>query len=194
MVTPDDKLLAEVAEDQGDHLALSRDFDVALRRSARRSRKRVVTRLQELASDLLSWPKPGPLMAAAAALVLVLVGTNAVYFDLIRNPSGQVDGPGSGTSQPLSLGSPRGIANSSDRYVAHVVLDEDEARARSSLRDLERQFADVLRDRNITIRRVDRDSKVSYNAVVGPFESIGDASEFCNHVAAVRMVCRIERD
>jgi hypothetical protein len=71
-------------------------------------------------------------------------------------------------------------AHSGSEFLVQLSSQKSEAEAAASFRSLQAKFPDELGDRSPIIRRADLGSKgVFYRAMVGPFASAQEASQFC---------------
>jgi cell division protein FtsN len=60
---------------------------------------------------------------------------------------------------------------------------------------LQSKFPDQLSDRSVTIRRVDLGAKgIYYRALVGPFASSDEATQFCSDLKAAGGQCLLQRN
>jgi hypothetical protein len=106
-----------------------------------------------------------------------------------------------GTAQrPLTPPAPRVASAPADGgatggYVVQVSSQRSEADARASFRALQAKYPQVLNGRQPLIKRADLGPKgVYYRAMVGPFPSSSDASQFCNSLKAAGGQCLIQRN
>jgi hypothetical protein len=80
-------------------------------------------------------------------------------------------------------------------YVVQVSSQKNEADALSSYRVLQGKFPAVLGSRSASVRRADLGDKgVVYRAVVGPFGSSDEASQFCGNLKTAGGQCVILRN
>ncbi|MGH7227171.1 MAG: SPOR domain-containing protein [Gemmataceae bacterium] len=80
-------------------------------------------------------------------------------------------------------------------YLVQISSQRSEADARASFRVLQRKFPSVLGSQSPVIRRVDvRQKGVYYRAMVGPFETSGEAARFCRSLRNVGGQCFIQRN
>ena len=75
-----------------------------------------------------------------------------------------------------------------------VSSQQSEADAQSSYRTLQGKFPSQLGSRSPVIKRAEIGEKVVYRAMVGPFGSSSDASQFCNSLKAAGGQCIIQRN
>jgi hypothetical protein len=114
-----------------------------------------------------------------------------------RPPS---DPPARAQPRPVTPPAPRLAAAPSNGgvsggYVVQVSSQRSEADARASFRALQSKYPKVLNGRQPIVRRADLGAKgVYYRAMVGPFGSSGDASQFCNNLKAAGGQCIIQRN
>jgi hypothetical protein len=79
--------------------------------------------------------------------------------------------------------------------VVQLSSQRSEAEAQASYRSLQSKYPDQLSDRSVMIKRVDLGTKgVYYRAMVGPFASSDEASQFCSDLKAVGGQCLIQRN
>lgn len=79
-------------------------------------------------------------------------------------------------------------------FVVQLSTWRNEAQAQSTFRALKSKYA-VLKDRDPLVRRMDEGRRgVSYALQVGPFESEGEAEQFCARLKAAGGVCSVGRN
>jgi hypothetical protein len=102
----------------------------------------------------------------------------------------------SATTQSLQPPAPRASGPSDAAgYAVQLSSQRSEAEAQASYRSLQSKYPDQLSDRSVMIRRVDLGSKgVYYRAMVGPFGSSDEASQFCMELKAAGGQCLIQRN
>jgi hypothetical protein len=100
------------------------------------------------------------------------------------------------TTQGLQPPAPRASGPSDAAgYAVQLSSQRSEAEAQASYRSLQSKYPDQLSDRSVMIRRVDLGSKgVYYRALVGPFGSSDEASQFCSELKAAGGQCLIQRN
>jgi Cell division protein len=91
-------------------------------------------------------------------------------------------------------GSPR-AGGSSGGYLVQVSSQRNEADAQASYRSLQSKFPAVLGSRSPVIKRADLGDKgVYYRAMVGPFSSSDEASQFCGSLKTAGGQCVVQRN
>jgi hypothetical protein len=97
------------------------------------------------------------------------------------------------TTTPLQT-APNG-AGSSGGYVVQVSSQRNEADAQASYRALQGKFPGVLGSRSPLIKRADLGEKrVYYRAMVGPFGTPDEASQFCGSLKTAGGQCVVQRN
>jgi hypothetical protein len=90
---------------------------------------------------------------------------------------------------------PTPAANAGGGYVVQVSSQKTEADAQSSYRALQNKFPSVLGSRSPLIKRADLGDKgVYYRAMVGPFSSSDEASQFCGSLKSAGGQCVVQRN
>jgi cell division septation protein DedD len=85
--------------------------------------------------------------------------------------------------------------SSSGGYLVQVSSQRNEADAQASYRVLQGKFPTVLGSRSPLIKRADLGEKgVYYRAMVGPFGSSEEASQFCGSLKTAGGQCVIQRN
>ena len=80
-------------------------------------------------------------------------------------------------------------------YVVQVSSQKNEADAQASYRALQSKFPNVLGSRAPLIKRADLGDKgVYYRAMVGPFGSSDEASQFCGSLKSAGGQCVVQRN
>jgi cell division septation protein DedD len=80
-------------------------------------------------------------------------------------------------------------------YVVQVSSQKSEADAQASFRSLQGKFPAVLGSRSPLIKRADLGEKgVYYRAMVGPFGSPDEASQFCGNLKTAGGQCVVQRN
>jgi cell division protein FtsN len=89
---------------------------------------------------------------------------------------------------------PSGAA-SGGGYVVQVSSQRNEADAQASYRALQSKFPSVLGSRSPLIKRADLGEKgVYYRAMVGPFGTSDEASQFCGSLKTAGAQCVVQRN
>ena len=84
---------------------------------------------------------------------------------------------------------------SSGNYLVQVSSQRNEADAQASFRALQSKFPAVLGSRSPVIKRADLGDKgVYYRAMVGPFGSPDEASQFCGSLKTAGGQCVVQRN
>jgi len=95
------------------------------------------------------------------------------------------------TKQMASLSQSAGAAGS---YV-QVSSQKTEADAQASFRALQAKYSGILGSRSSTVRRADLGSKgVFYRAMVGPFGTTEEATQFCSSLKSAGGQCVVQRN
>jgi len=85
--------------------------------------------------------------------------------------------------------------SASGGYVVQVSSQKSEADAHASFRALQGKFPAVLGSRSPLIKRADLGDKgVYYRAMVGPFGSSDEASQFCGNLKTAGGQCVVQRN
>ena len=93
-----------------------------------------------------------------------------------------------------SAAAPSGAA-SSGGYLVQVSSQRNEADAQASFRALQGKFPAVLGSRAPVIKRADLGDKgVYYRAMVGPFGSSDEATQFCGSLKTAGGQCVVQRN
>jgi cell division protein FtsN len=80
-------------------------------------------------------------------------------------------------------------------YMVQVSSQRNEADAQASYRALQGKFPAVLGSRSPLIKRADLGEKgVYYRAMVGPFDSSDEASQFCGSLKTAGGQCVVQRN
>ena len=84
---------------------------------------------------------------------------------------------------------------SSGGYMVQVASQKNEADAQASFRTLQGKYSSVLGSHSPVIRRADLgDRGVYYRAMVGPFGSADEASQFCGNLKTAGGQCIVQRN
>jgi hypothetical protein len=90
---------------------------------------------------------------------------------------------------------PAPAASGGGGYVVQVSSQKNEADAQASYRALQSKFPNVLGSRAPLIKRADLGDKgVYYRAMVGPFGSSDEASQFCGSLKSAGGQCVVQRN
>jgi cell division protein FtsN len=94
--------------------------------------------------------------------------------------------------EPIAPSAP---STTSTGYMVQVSSQRNEADAQASYRVLQGKFPTVLGSRSPTIKRADLGEKgVYYRAMVGPFGSTEEASQFCGSLKSAGGQCVVQRN
>ena len=172
------------------------------------------------AADAAATPAPPPgkpaaaPRAAAAAAPALLPPPGAPAAAPARTPPSAANANASSGNAPLSL-TPQGgqAAPSAERtrvaatnpvqsapsgggsYLVQVASQKNEADAQASYRALQGKYPGVLGSRSPVIKRADLGDKgVYYRAMVGPFGSTEEASQFCGNLKTAGGQCVVQRN
>jgi cell division septation protein DedD len=86
-------------------------------------------------------------------------------------------------------------ASSGGGYLVQVSSQRSENDAQASFRSLQGKFPSVLASRSPLIKRADLGDKgVYYRAMVGPFGSPEEASQFCGNLKSAGGQCVVQRN
>jgi len=97
-------------------------------------------------------------------------------------------------SRVASLAAPVGVPTASGSYV-QVSSQRSEADAMTSYKVLQGKYPGILGSRHSTVRRADLGSKgVYYRALVGPFASTDEATQFCLNLQSAGGKCIVQRN
>jgi sporulation related protein len=136
-------------------------------------------------------PTPAPRTTASAANA----NASATNAPLSLAPQAGQSAPATrvATTSPLQT-APNGNG-SSGGYLVQVSSQRNEADAQASYRALQGKFPSVLGSRAPVIKRADLGDKgVYYRAMVGPFGSPDEASQFCGSLKTAGGQCVIQRN
>jgi cell division protein FtsN len=136
-------------------------------------------------------PTPAPRTTASAANA----NASATNAPLSLAPQAGQAAPATrvATTSPLQT-APNGNG-SSGGYLVQVSSQRNEADAQASYRALQGKFPSVLGSRAPVIKRADLGDKgVYYRAMVGPFGSPEEASQFCGSLKTAGGQCVIQRN
>ena len=103
--------------------------------------------------------------------------------------------PPDSTPTRLASNSPTQAVSSGGGYLVQVSSQKNEADAQASYRALQGKFPGVLGSRSPVIKRADLGDKgVYYRAMVGPFGSPDEASQFCGNLKSAGGQCVVQRN
>ena len=85
--------------------------------------------------------------------------------------------------------------DSSGAYHVQVSSQRSESDAQASFRALQSKFPNVLGTRQAVVRRADLGDKgVYYRAMVGPFATMTEASDWCGELKSAGGQCIVQRN
>jgi hypothetical protein len=80
-------------------------------------------------------------------------------------------------------------------YIVQVLSRQNEADAQAAFRALQSKFPSVLGSRAPLIKRADLGDKgIYFRAVIGPFDTPAEASQFCDNLKSAGGQCLIQRN
>lgn len=134
-------------------------------------------------------PAPAPVQAMPArAPATQAASTNA---PIALTPQAA---PQESRSRVASLAAPMGVPTASGSYV-QVSSQRSEADAMTSYKVLQGKYPGILGARHPVVRRADLGSKgVYYRALVGPFGSTDEATQFCLNLQSAGGKCIVQRN
>ncbi|MDP1881375.1 MAG: SPOR domain-containing protein [Bradyrhizobium sp.] len=145
-------------------------------------------------------PAPAPKAAAGAAAPAAPVtrGPPSSANASANAPLSLAPQPG----QPAPAAEPRArvatanpAPSSGGGYMVQVASQKNEADAHASYRTLQGKYSSVLGSRSPVIRRADLGDKgVYYRAMIGPFGSADEASQFCGNLKTAGGQCVVQRN
>jgi hypothetical protein len=146
-------------------------------------------------------PVPAARAAAAAARSPSAVNANASSAPLSLSPQAEPSAaaPAAEPRTRVAANSPVQLAPSgggaSGGYLVQVSSQKNEADAQASYKVLQGKFPAVLGSRAPLIKRADLGDKgVYYRAMVGPFDSPDEASQFCGSLKTAGGQCVVQRN
>jgi hypothetical protein len=141
-------------------------------------------------------PAPAAKTAAAPAPRSPPSAANAsANAPLSLTPQPTQPAPAADTRTRVAATSPVQTAPSGGGYLVQVSSQKNEADAQASYRALQSKFPTVLRSRAPLIKRADLGDKgVYYRAMVGPFGSSDEASQFCGSLKTAGGQCVVQRN
>ena len=159
--------------------------------------------------------RPGPTTRSVAAPATVPAAPAAQAAPGARNPASanasantpmsltpQGGQPSDAASAPTRIAAanptqtvPAANSASSGGYLVQVSSQKNEADAQASFRALQGKFPNVLGSKSPVIKRADLGEKgVYYRAMVGPFGSPDEASQFCGSLKSAGGQCVVQRN
>jgi SPOR domain len=145
--------------------------------------------------------KPAPRAAATTAPAPQLAAPPGSVAAIRPSPSA-ANANASSANAPMSLTPQGGVAAanpvqtaSNGGYLVQVASQKNEADAQASYRALQGKYPSVLGSRSPVIKRADLGDKgVYYRAMVGPFGSPDEASQFCGSLKTAGGQCVVQRN
>jgi hypothetical protein len=146
-------------------------------------------------------PAPAPKAAAAAPAAPVTRGPPSSANANASAPLSLAPQPG----QPAAATEPRARVAAANPaaaapsggggYMVQVASQKNESDAQASYRALQGKYSSVLGSRSPVIRRADLGEKgVYYRAMIGPFGSADEASQFCGTLKTAGGQCVVQRN
>jgi cell division septation protein DedD len=106
--------------------------------------------------------------------------------------------PASDPATPTRLAATNSVQTASSAgggYLVQISSEKNEADAQASYRALQNKFPTVLGSRPPVIKRADLGDKgVYYRAMVGPFGTTEEASQFCGNLKTAGGQCVVQRN
>lgn len=131
--------------------------------------------------------RTAPAAATASAYANAPMSLAPQAIQTVPTPRAQV---ATNAPEPITPSAPSGGG-----FMVQVSSQRNEADAQSSYRVLQGKFPTVLGSRSPTIRRADLGEKgVYYRAMVGPFGSPDEASQFCGNLKSAGGQCVVQRN
>ncbi|WP_426442964.1 SPOR domain-containing protein [Bradyrhizobium genosp. P] len=110
-------------------------------------------------------------------------------------PGGQPDQAPAAPPTRIASTSTASVSSGGGGYLVQVSSQKNEADAQASYRALQGKFPGVLGSRSPVIKRADLGEKgVYYRAMVGPFGSPDEASQFCGSLKSAGGQCVVQRN
>jgi len=98
-------------------------------------------------------------------------------------------------TNPAQSVAPQAAAPSGGGYLVQVSSQRNESDAQASYRSLQSKFPAVLGSRSPVIKRADLGEKgIYYRAMVGPFATSDEASQFCSTLKTAGGQCVVQRN
>jgi hypothetical protein len=133
-------------------------------------------------------PPPVPATQSNAPLSLSPQGVAAEASSRPAPPSSLAPAP------PTRVASVSSAAEAGS-YTVQISSQRSEAEAMTSFRSLQAKFPSVLGDRQPIVRRADLGDKgIYYRAMVGPFASVDQATQFCGSLKSAGGQCVVQRN
>lgn len=143
-------------------------------------------------------PKAAAASAAAAPGAPVTRGPPSSANASANAPLSLTPQPGQPSAEPrarVAAVNPAPAAPSGGGYMVQVASQKNESDAQASYRALQGKYSSVLGSRSPVIRRADLGDKgVYYRAMIGPFGSAEEASQFCGSLKSAGGQCVVQRN
>jgi hypothetical protein len=148
-------------------------------------------------------PAPAPIIAAAAppsaprsngplSLSPQVANAEASARPAFPPPPAQTAAPATPTRVAAV---PPAAQAASGAYTVQISSQRSENEAQASFRSLQAKFPSLLGDRQPIIRRADLGSKgIYFRAMVGPFASVDQATQFCGSLKSAGGQCVVQRN
>jgi len=134
-------------------------------------------------------PAPAPVQATPARTPAAQAASTNVPLALTPQAA-----PQESRSRVASLAAPVGVPTAAGSYV-QVSSQRSEADAMTSYKVLQGKYPGILGARHPVVRRADLGSKgVYYRALVGPFGSTDEATQFCLNLQSAGGKCIVQRN
>jgi sporulation related protein len=134
-----------------------------------------------------------PPAAAAPALVRAAVPANPAAVPAANAPMSL--SPQAAAPSRMASNNPTPAAVAAGGYVVQISSQRSEADAQASYRALQGKFPSVLGSRPPLIKRADLGEKgIYYRAMVGPFGTPDEASQFCGSLKTAGGQCVVQRN
>jgi hypothetical protein len=149
--------------------------------------------------------KPAPRAAGTSARPSATNNPNAANANAPLSLAPQAESPAAPEPQRMAANTPTGVApgvpstpsaaQASGSYLVQVSSQRSEADAQASFKALQGKFPSVFGSRAPVIKRADLGDKGTYyRAMVGPFGSSEEASQFCGSLKSAGGQCVVQRN
>ena len=137
----------------------------------------------------------GPAPAAAPARAAPANANASANAPMSLSPQAQ---PAPAQAARVASNAPQAIAPAASgggNYLVQIASQRSEAEASASFKALQGKYPSVLGSRSATIKRADLGEKGTYyRAMVGPFGSPDEASQFCGNLKTAGGQCVVQRN
>ncbi|WP_291861847.1 SPOR domain-containing protein [Bradyrhizobium sp.] len=114
---------------------------------------------------------------------------------LALTPQGDPPAPAPGTRVAATNPAPAASSGGGGGFMVQVASQKNEADAQASYRALQGKYSSVLGSRSPVIKRADLGDKgVYYRAMIGPFGSADEATQFCGSLKTAGGQCVVQRN